>query len=123
MPKSKKINMGELGNRMMTQATNIRENTPSALPPSNYAEVTENTPRGKAGRKKVNRIKRTNVMSLYLEDKHWEMLEDAHYNSRVNKQRIIQCALEQFISKYFENKEITPEGLKLINEYEDSISI
>lgn len=122
MPKASAINIKEIGKKVQTAAQDIVDNTPSATPP---APAEENIQQGGGvpGRKKRTSISRKNVKTMYFEDKMWIELENVGYNNRVNTQRVVQAAIYDFFKKHYKDEKLDAEGMSIIEEYENSITI
>lgn len=119
MPKKSSIDIRSLGKQMKSAAQDIVNQVPSATPPAPEAEM----PKGTPGRKKRTSISRNNAKTMYFEDKMWIEIENVGYNNRVNTQRVVQAAIYDFFRRYYVDDKLTPEGMTIIAEYEDSIRI
>lgn len=75
--------------------------------------------------RKKTTINRKNARTIFFDDKAWSQLDNASYNNRINAQRIVQTAISEFFSKYYDvkNEKINQEGLNLISKYEESITL
>jgi len=75
-------------------------------------------------RKKTS-INRQNARTIFFDDKAWMQLDNATYNNRINFQRIVQTAVAEFLGKYYDSniEALNQEGLRLINKYEESITL
>lgn len=74
--------------------------------------------KGKVGRKPRNRtIARTNGMSIYLEDRHRQLINRI---GGFDKQDIIRTALDEFLKIHYTNGNISERGRELIEKYVES---
>lgn len=75
--------------------------------------------------RKKTTINRKKARTIFFDDKAWSQLDNASYNNRINAQRIVQTAIAEFFSKYYDtkNEKINQDGLNLIARYEESITL
>lgn len=79
----------------------------------------------KLGRKKRLLINRDNAISVYCTDEMMSKITEVRYNSRVEQSRLVQAAVDLFLSKYYNEstQRLTPEGIDLVNAFERKITI
>lgn len=112
--------IGNIEQSLQQQTQELYEHTPSSMP---AAPTTENTVVAKVApvpekkKKQVSLIPRANAKCIYFEDEHNEAVERIHWLCKADRQDVIRTALEYFLSQYYKNGELVPEGKALIDKY------
>lgn len=77
------------------------------------------------GRKKRLATKRENAITVYCTDEMMEALTEIKYNNRVERQRVIQAALFEFLQTHYSESSnaLDQAGFDKVREFEKSINI
>lgn len=120
MPQKKKLDIKAMGQRIQKNIDDVVENVPSMLPPEPVQEV----PRAR-GRKKTNAVNLKLYKTMYFDENMFAQLENVGYNNRVSIQSVMRTALWDFFQKYYQTDtdKLNADGMKKIDEFEDSIRI